>query len=77
MPYLDAYLQNIIDRGNLKLAESVKETAENVGNKYLKTFSFTEHKIGLLLGNIQSGKTGQCLALCAKPQILDFLSLYC
>ena len=29
MPYLDAYLQNIIDRGNLKLAESVKETAEN------------------------------------------------
>ena len=48
MPYLDAYLQNIIDRGNLKLAESVKETAENVGNKYLKTFSFTEHKIGLL-----------------------------
>lgn len=72
MPYLDAYLQNIIDRGNLKLAESVKETAENVGNKYLKTFSFTEHKIGLLLGNIQSGKTGQIFGIMCKAADLGF-----
>ena len=72
MPYLDAYLQNIIDRGNLKLAESVKETAENVGNKYLKTFSFTEHKIGLLLGNIQSGKTGQMFGIMCKAADLGF-----
>lgn len=59
MEYLKKYLEKIIDRGNRKLAESIEKTAQDIGNKYLKTFSFTNHEIGLLLGNIQSGKTGQ------------------
>lgn len=59
MKYLKKYLKKIIDRGNRKLAESIEKTAQDIGNKYLKTFSFTNHEIGLLLGNIQSGKTGQ------------------
>lgn len=39
MQYLDTYLKTITDRGNVKLAESISKTAEDVGNAYLKTFS--------------------------------------
>lgn len=59
MPYLKNYLDKIIERGNAGLAESISNTAEEVGNNYLRNFSFTSHEIGLLLGNVQSGKTGQ------------------
>ena len=48
MQYLKTYLKKIIDRGNHKLAESISKTAEDVGNKYIKTFSFLSHEIGLL-----------------------------
>lgn len=72
MKYLQTYLQNIIDKGNTKLADSIKETAEFVGEKYLKTFSFTDHEIGLLLGNIQSGKTGQMFGIMCKAADLGF-----
>lgn len=72
MQYLKTYLKKITDRGNLKLAESIAITAEEVGNKYLKTFSFTSHEIGLLLGNIQSGKTGQMFGIMCKAADLGF-----
>lgn len=70
--YLKTYLKRIMARGNSKLAESIKKTAEEVGNKYLKTFSFTSHEIGLLLGNIQSGKTGQMFGIMCKAADLGF-----
>lgn len=69
---LEDYLQNIADRGNIKLAESINKTAETVGDKYLKTFSFNEHVTGLLLGNIQSGKTGQMFGIMCKAADLGF-----
>lgn len=72
MKYLEAYLRKISDRGNPKLAESISITAEEVGNKYLKTFSFISHEIGLLLGNIQSGKTGQMFGIICKAADLGF-----
>ena len=72
MQYLKNYLQKIIDRGNVKLAESIKKTAVEVGDKYLKTFSFTTHEIGLLLGNIQSGKTGQMFGIMCRAADLGF-----
>ena len=43
MPYLKNYLDKIIERGNVGLAESISNTAEEVGNKNLKNFSFTSH----------------------------------
>ena len=43
MPYLKNYLDKIIERGNTGLAESISATAEDVGNNYLKKFSFTSH----------------------------------
>ena len=72
MPYLDCYLKKITDRGNKGLAESISATAEDVGNRYLKKFSFISHEIGLLFGNVQSGKTGQMFGIICKATDLGF-----
>lgn len=72
MQYLKTYLKTITDRGNTKLAESISRTAEEVGNRYIKTFSFCSHEIGLLFGNIQSGKTGQMFGIMCKAADLGF-----
>ena len=72
MNYLKTYLQKITDRGNVKLAESVSKTAEDVGSSHLKNFSFTSHETGLLFGNVQSGKTGQMFGILCKAADLGF-----
>ena len=72
MQYLKNYLNKIIARGNEKLAESISHTAEEVGNKYIRNFSFTSHEIGLLFGNVQSGKTGQMFGIISKATDLGF-----
>mgnify|MGYP000920868103 CR=1 FL=1 len=72
MQYLQAYLQKIIERGNVKLAESIAQTANDVGLKHIRNFSFTSHEIGLLFGNVQSGKTGQMFGIMCKAADLGF-----
>ena len=72
MHYLQTYLNTIKDRGNLKLAESIYKTAEDIGNQHLKSFSFISHEIGLLFGNVQSGKTGQMFGIMCKAADLGF-----
>lgn len=72
MRYLKTYLQKIAKRGNIKLAESIQKTAEDVGDRYIKTFSFSSHEIGLLFGNVQSGKTGQMFGIMCKAADLGF-----
>lgn len=72
MQYLKTYLQKIAKRGNIKLAESIQKTAEDVGDRYIKTFSFSSHEIGLLFGNVQSGKTGQMFGIMCKAADLGF-----
>lgn len=65
-------MNKIIARGNEKLAESISKTAEDVGDKYIKNFSFTSHEVGLLFGNVQSGKTGQMFGIISKATDLGF-----
>ena len=72
MQYLKTYLKTITGRGNWGLAESISETAEQVGNKYIRSFSFCSHEIGLLFGNVQSGKTGQMFGIMCKAADLGF-----
>ena len=72
MRYLNTYLKRISDRGNVKLAESISSTAKEVGNKYIRNFSFVSHEIGLLFGNVQSGKTGQMFGVLCKAADLGF-----
>ena len=72
MNYLDIYLNKIINRGNVQLADSIRKTAEEVGNAHINNFSFISHEIGLLFGNVQSGKTGQVLGILCKAADLGF-----
>lgn len=72
MQYLKTYLEKIIGRGNTNLANSIQKTAEEVGNLHIKGFSFTSHEIGLLFGNVQSGKTGQMFGIVCKAADLGF-----
>ena len=72
MTYLEKYLKTITDRGNVKLAESVAKTAEDIGAKHIRNFSFMTHEIGLLFGNVQSGKTGQMFGVICKATDLGF-----
>lgn len=72
MPYLKTYLKTIADRGNVRLAESISKTAEDVGGQYIKNFSFCSHEIGLLFGNVQSGKTGQMFGIMCKAADMGF-----
>ena len=72
MNFLETYLEKLRERGNPALAESVKLTAEEVSEKHIKTFSFLEHEVGLLLGNVQSGKTGQMFGIMCRAADLGF-----
>lgn len=72
MQYLKEYLHTITERGNIKLAESIEKTANELGDSYIKNFSFTSHEIGLLFGNIQSGKTGQMFGILSKAADYGF-----
>lgn len=72
MQYLKTYLKTITDRGNPGLASSISRTAEEVGARHIKNFSFTSHEIGLLFGNVQSGKTGQMFGIMCKAADLGF-----
>lgn len=72
MQYLKTYLKTITDRGNVRLAESIAKTADDVGNQYIRNFSFCSHEIGLLFGNVQSGKTGHMFGIICKAADLGF-----
>ena len=61
--YLQAYVDEIISRGNIDMASSIKKTATDFTHNYLDTFSFADHEIGLLFGNVQAGKTAQMFGI--------------
>ena len=65
MDYLATYLNKIREK-NIAQADSIKNTAETIGEKYLSKFDFCSHKMGLLFGNVQSGKTGQVFGVMCK-----------
>ena len=61
--YLQAYLDQIIARGNEDMALSIQKTALDFSKNYLDSFSYSEHEIGLLFGNVQAGKTAQMFGI--------------
>lgn len=72
MQYLNEYLKKIKNRGNEALASSILKTANDVSDKAISSFSFASHDIGLLLGNVQSGKTGQVFGAICKATDMGF-----
>lgn len=66
MNFLETYVQSIREKKQDQLADSVKKTASEVGEKYLEKFDYRTNQIGMLLGNVQSGKTGQVFAIACE-----------
>ena len=63
MNYLKNYLDNIRNKGNNMLADSIKKTVEDVVPQYISNFSFREHVVSLLVGEVQSGKTSHMFGI--------------
>lgn len=63
MTYIQSYLSGISNPG---LKDSILSTSEAVFNNVKKHFNFTSPATGLLLGNVQSGKTGQMLGIMSR-----------
>lgn len=61
--YLQVYLDELIGRGNEKMAKSIEITAKDFAREELRDFSFVDHEIGLLFGNVQAGKTAQVFGI--------------
>lgn len=60
--HYDHYL-NAVEKVSSEVAASIRSTVDALIPRYIKTFSFRGHITGLLLGNVQSGKTSQVLGL--------------
>lgn len=60
------YLKNYISHLDGELARSIKETSEDVLKSIESKFTHKGEFSGLLLGNVQSGKTGQMLGVMAS-----------
>lgn len=78
MNYLEAYLDRIKERGNPSLADAINKTVEDVVPQYISNFSFTEHVVSLLVGDVQSGKTSHMFGImcaAANESFLNFILL--
>lgn len=62
--HLENYLK-IVDEISPGVSSSIRTTVDALIPQYIKNFSFREHTTGLLLGNVQSGKTGQVFGVIA------------
>ena len=61
--YLSSYLTRISDRGNPALATAVRHTVDDIVPKYISNFSYKDHVVSLLVGDVQSGKTSHMFGL--------------
>ncbi len=62
MKYLQSYLSRIAQK-NVSLADAVKQTADDIVPQYISNFSYKEHVVSLLVGDVQSGKTSHMFGL--------------
>ncbi len=52
-----------MESGNPALAEAVRDTVDKITPAYITTFSYKDHVVSLLEGNVQSGKTSHLFGL--------------
>lgn len=62
MNYLQAYLSRISTR-NATLATAIQKTVYDIVPQYIKNFSYKDHVVSLLVGDVQSGKTSHMFGL--------------
>lgn len=78
MSYLESYLGRIRSRGNSALADAINKTVDDVVPQYISNFSFTDHVVSLLVGDVQSGKTSHMFGLmcaAADESFMNFILL--
>ena len=75
MSYLDKYLDRIKQNGNPSLAEAIKKTTEDIVPQYISNFSYREHVVSLLVGDVQSGKTSHMFGLICAAADESFLNI--
>lgn len=78
MSYLEAYLERIKKKGNPGLATAIQKTVDDVVHEYISNFSFNEHVVSLLVGDVQSGKTSHMFGLmcaAADESFMNFVLL--
>lgn len=68
--HLQGYLE-ILDQTAASAVESVKKTVSIIVPNHIESFSHKDHIKGLLLGQVQSGKTSQILGLIAATADVD------
>ena len=77
MRYLENYLERIKRKGNLTLADAISKTVSDVVPQYISNFSFREHVVSLLVGDVQSGKTSHMFGLMCAAADEGFVNLFC
>lgn len=63
MNYLGNYIERIKNKGNIALADAISKTVSDVVPQYISNFSFRDHVVSLLVGDVQSGKTSHMFGL--------------
>jgi len=69
MKHLSRYISNL---KNPEIGETVELVSNEVFEKHLKDFDYASHINGLLLGEVQSGKTGQMFGVIARAADAGF-----
>ena len=64
MKYLESYI-NRIGENNSSLAQAIGKTADDIVPTYIKKFSYREHVVSMLVGEVQSGKTSHMFGIMA------------
>ena len=65
MTHLECYLNELHNRNRSSLATAVQKTVNDIVPQYISNFSFRDHIVSLLMGNVQSGKTSHMFGLIA------------
>lgn len=74
MSYLQSYLDRIRGKGNPALADAIHKTVEDIVPQYISNFSFTDHVVSLLVGDVQSGKTSHMFGLMCAAADESFMN---
>ncbi|VVB53410.1 Z1 domain protein [uncultured archaeon] len=61
--HFNSYIERVRQENSSELADSISKTTAKIINPHIKTFSYDTHINGLLLGNVQSGKTSQVFGI--------------
>ncbi|MBX3486659.1 MAG: hypothetical protein KF798_01995 [Candidatus Paracaedibacteraceae bacterium] len=70
--HFKSYIKLTKETSSNKVSDAIEKTVSDISPKYIQPFDFNSHKSGLLLGNVQSGKTGHMLGILADAADHDF-----